>query len=46
MARCGRRLLKDGAACADDRAHQLLLDGAIDAFLRDKLPVLKQLRML
>ena len=46
MARCGRRLLKDGAACTDDQAHQLLLNGAIDAFLRDKLPVLKQLRML
>ena len=46
MARCGRRLLKDGVACADEQEHQLLLNAAIDEFLRDKLPVLKQLRML
>lgn len=46
MERCGRRLLKNGAACDDEQEHQLLLNAAIDEFLRDKLPVLKQLRML
>ncbi|MEG0886711.1 MAG: hypothetical protein RSH52_36395, partial [Janthinobacterium sp.] len=30
MARCGRRLLKDGAACDDEAAHQQLLNAAIE----------------
>ncbi|PJC97363.1 methyltransferase [Janthinobacterium sp. BJB1] len=46
MAQYGRRLLKEGAACADEAAHRQLLNAAIDEFMRDKLPVLQQLRML
>ncbi|UQV47103.1 hypothetical protein KIV45_09595 [Janthinobacterium lividum] len=46
MARCGRRLLKEGVACVDEAAHQQLLNAAIEEFLRDKLPVLQQLRIL
>ena len=46
MARYGRRLLNEGAECADEAEHQQLLNAAIDEFLRDKLPVLQQLRML
>ena len=46
MAHCGRRLLNEGAACDDEAAHQQLLNAAIEEFLREKLPVLQQLRML